>query len=44
MVLETLIAASIYACVMDYFRQDDLQKVSALQEQQLQAHTTIAMP
>ena len=44
MVLETLIAVSIYACAMDYFRQDDLQKVSAVQEQQFQAHTTTAMP
>ena len=44
MVLETLIAVSIYACAMDYFRQDDPQKVSAVQEQQVQAHATTAMP
>ena len=44
MVLETLIAISIYACAMDYFRQDELQKVSAAQEQQVRAQTTPAMP
>ena len=44
MALETLIATHIYACAIDYFRQDGLQTVSEVLEHQVQIHKISERP
>ena len=44
MELETLIAIHIYACAIDYFRQDGLQTVSEVLEHQVQIHKISKRP